>query len=107
MSRILHLRPLNRNLLIVPHNTTEKKTQSGVLLPEDFEQDLDRYIEATVIDIAPDCSPQLSHLRHGNIEDKVVIVDRSMIEKVMIKDRTHYFVLENYVLGCYGRTNEN
>ena len=107
MSSLLRLKPVNRHLLIVPH-IKKKETSSGVVLPEDYNPEQDTYIEATVIDIADDCSKQFSKLRYGSLDDeRKIIVDRSMIQEVSLKDRLHYLILENYVLGVYRRANES
>jgi co-chaperonin GroES (HSP10) len=100
------LRPVNRHLLVTPH-VAKNETTSGVLLPDDFKPDEDRYIEATVIDIALDCSPQFKYLNHGNVDNKKIIVDRAMIEEVKLKEETHYMILENYVVGVYRRPDED
>ncbi len=100
------LRPVNRHLLIVPH-TRKNETNSGVLLPEDFKPEEDRYIEATVVDVASDCSDQFRHLRYGNLDNNKVVVDRTMIEEVKLKDRSHHMILENYVVGVYRRSSES
>ena len=99
------LKPVNRHLLVVPH-VAKNETTAGVLLPDDFKPDEDRYIEATVIDVASDCSSQFKYLGHGNIDNRKIIVDRAMIEEVKLKEKTHYMILENYVVGVYRRPNE-
>ena len=100
------LKPVNRHLLVIPH-IAKNETTTGVLLPDDFKPDEDRYIEATVIDVASDCSTQFKHLRLGNIDNKKIIVDRTMIEEVKLKDKTHHMILENYVVGVYRRPDES
>ena len=106
MSRIPpRLKPTNRHLTIVPH-FQEKKTESGVLLPEDYKPEQDRYIEATVVDVSDDCSKQFESLRYGTINERKVVVDASMIEEVNVSDRRVYIVLENHVVGIYRRTDE-
>ena len=100
------LKPVNRHLLIVPH-IQKNETNSGVLLPEDFNPDQDQYIEASVIDIAVDCDKQFRHLRFGNIDNNKIVVDRTMIQEVTLRDKTHYMILENYVVGVYRRPDEN
>ena len=100
------LKPVNRHLIIVPH-VEKNETNTGVLLPEDFKPDQDQYIEATVIDVAPDCDKQFRHLRYSNIDNKRIVVDRSMIQEVKLKDKTHFMILENYVVGVYRRPDEN
>lgn len=107
MTEISRLKPVNRHILIVPH-VKKNETPSGVMLPDDFEPERDAYIEATVIDIADDCSKQFGSLRYGTIsENKKIVVDQKMIQEVRIKDRTHHLILENYVVGIYRRPNED
>ena len=106
MSRIEMLKPVNRHILIVPH-VQKNETSSGVLLPEDFKPEENRYIEASVIDIADDCDKQFRHLRYTSIDNNKIVIDRTMIEEVNIKDKTHFMILENYVVGVYRRPDEN
>ena len=106
MYKIERLKPVNRHLLIVPH-VQENETSSGVILPEDFRPEENRYIEASVIDIADDCDKQFRHLRYTNIDNNKIVIDRTMIEEVNIKDKTHFMILENYVVGVYRRPDEN
>ena len=106
MSRIEILKPVNRHLLVVPH-VQKNETSSGVLLPEDFKPEENRYIEASVIDIADDCDKQFRHLRYTSIDNNKIVIDRTMIEEVNIKDKTHFMILENYVVGVYRRPDEN
>jgi len=90
----------------VPHFDKEE-TESGVLLPDDFKPEEDRYMLASVIKIAPDCSTPFQRLKTSSrAVDNVIVVDRSMIEEVVLKDRTHYLILENYVMGIFRRLDE-
>ncbi len=91
------LKPVNRHLTIIPH-VKKNETSSGVILPEGFEPEDDRYITATVLDIASDCSAPIQKMR-GHTAAKTVVVDRSMIEEIVVKDKSYYTVLENYVVG--------
>ena len=107
MSSLLRLKPVNRHLLIVPH-THKNETPTGVVLPDDYQPEQDAYIEATVIDVADDCSKQFDFLKYGRIcNQKRVILDRSMIQEVNLKDTTHYLILENYIVGVYREANES
>jgi co-chaperonin GroES (HSP10) len=105
VSKVEMLKPVNRHLLIVPH-VKKNETNTGVLLPEDYNPEQDRYIEATVIDIAADCDKQLRHLRYGNIDNNRIVVERSMIQEIKLKDKVHFMILENYVVGVYRRPDE-
>ena len=104
MSSIKTLKPLNRHITIVPHFT--KKKETDVLLPEGYKQQESRFVKATIVDVASDCTETLRHARYTGQGGCEVVVDRSMIEEVEIGERTHYVVLENYVLGIYRRPDE-
>ncbi len=101
MIRIEGLRPVNRHLTIVPH-FREAKESTDVLLPDDYKEQESRYIRATVIDVSGDCADDFRQLKYSG-EKNEIIVQRSMIEEVDIDDRTHYMILENYVMGIYRR----
>ena len=100
------LKPVNRHMTIIPH-IKKNETQAGVLLPDDFKPEEDRYITATVLDIAPDCSPSLQKLRGHMPDSKVVVVERSMVEEIVIGDKSYFTVLENYIVGILRGANEN
>ena len=106
MTEIVMLKPVNRHISIVPH-FKEEKTETGVILPEGFKQEESRFIKATVIDVASDCKKDFHHLKYGRVGPKEVVVDKSMIEEVEVGNKTHYMILENYVVGIYRRPNEN
>lgn len=106
MSRIEMLKPVNRHLLIVPH-VHKNETNTGVLLPDDYKPEENQYVEASVIDIAEDCATQFRHLKYNNIDNNKIVVDRSMIQEVTLKEKTHYMILENYVVGVYRRPDES
>ena len=106
VSKVEMLKPVNRHLLIVPH-IQKNETNTGVLLPDDYNPDENQYVEASVIDIADDCDKQFKHLRYSNIDNNKVVIDRSMIQEITLKDKTHYMILENYVVGVYRRPNES
>ena len=106
MSRIESLKPMNRYVTIVPH-FDDKKTDTGVLLPDDFKQEESRFIKATVVDIATDCKEDLKRMRRSSKTSVTAVVDRTMIETVEVADRKHYVVLENYIVGIYRRPDED
>ena len=102
------LKPVNRHLTIIPHpRTNQQDTQSTVLLPEDFAVEDDRYITATVLDIAADCSAALRELRGSGNKNRTVVVERSMVEEIVVNNKSYFTVLENYVLGIMRGINEN
>lgn len=107
MSKVVTLKPANRHLLIVPH-VKSNETSTGVVLPDDYQPEEDSYVEATVIDVSDDCKKQFTELKYLNSpECRKIVVDRSMIQNIVLKDKTHHLILENYVVGVYRRPDEN
>jgi hypothetical protein len=93
------LRPVNRHMLIVPHDQEEVEEASSVLLPDDYRPPEDRFVVATVVDVAPDCASQFQKLRRGTFSERNIVVDRSMIEEISVKGKVSHLILENYVVG--------
>ena len=96
----VRLVPVNRHVLLVPH-FSKNENESKVLLPADFELSKDRYIEATVV--AEDCTSPVKRLRYGSLDPNRIVIDSSMLEEVTLKDKTHYMILENYIVALYRR----
>lgn len=91
------LQPVNRHLVIEPL-FSERKTKSGVYLPEDFVAQSDKHITAKVLSVSKDCSTNLKELISESTAREVV-VDTSMIEKVSFHGEECYTILENYIVG--------
>ena len=85
-------------MLIVPHPSEEGEA-SSVLLPDDYKPQEDRFIIATVVDVAPDCAIQFQNLRGEPFNERSIVVDRSMIEEISVKGKVSHLILENYVVG--------
>ena len=101
-SKVRSLKPLNRHLLVIPH-FKEAKTPSGVFLPDDYDPEKVRYIEATVIKISPDCSESIRKIKYNLSDESRIVIDSSMLQEIVVSDKKHYMILENYVLGHYTR----
>ena len=74
---------------------------------DDFKQEESRYITATVVDVASDCSTAFNQLRGSANKNKTIIVERSMIEEIIVKEKSYYTILENYVVGVMRGINES
>ena len=96
------LKPRNRHITVVPH-FTEAKTDNGVLLPDDYNPERTRYIEATVVDVAPDCSEHFKSIKYGTTVQSKILIDSSMLQEVNLRGKRIHLILENYVLGIFGR----
>ena len=107
MPNVERLVPVNRQLLIVPH-FEEREKEMGVILPDDYKEERERYIRATVVDVSADCKKDFQSLKHGTVRDKKeIIVDRTMIEEVKTKKRTYHMILENYIVGIVRGSHED
>ena len=87
------MKPVNRYIQI---DLIEEKneTLSGLHLPDDYQADKSRYVAATVIASASDVRFK-ELLKRGD----VVIVDRGMIEEIVINKAKFSVVQDNYVIG--------
>jgi co-chaperonin GroES (HSP10) len=85
------IKPLNRHLVVTPH-FEEVKDTPGVLLPEDFKKEKARYILATVLSVADDCTPALQNSNQ-------IIILSGMLDKLEFEKEEFYLILENHVLG--------
>lgn len=85
--------PVNRYIQI---DVIEAKneTASGIALPDDYKPNVGRYVAATVLASAPDVRFR-DMLKRGD----VVIVDRGMIEEIVINKAKFSVVQDNYVIG--------
>ena len=105
MVSLKSLQPLNRHLVVIPH-FEEEENSSGVLLPEEFSKNQNRYIQATIVSISSDCSPEFRKIKYDFTDDRVVVLDSTMLEKISLNDKDYYMILENYVMGIFRRPDE-
>jgi hypothetical protein len=90
--------PLNKHLLIEEIDLSDKK-ESLVSLPEDYvKKSGDRYCTARFICHAEDCISLYEELFDSN-SDVILVVEKSMIEEVIIGDNKYSIVHQNYVVG--------
>ena len=90
--------PLNKHLLIEEIDLSEKQ-DSLVSLPEDYiRKSSDRYCTVRFICHAEDCISLYEELFNSS-GDVILVVEKSMIEEVIIKDNKYSIVHQNYVVG--------
>ena len=85
------LRPVNRHIL-VSYSPPQEKTDSGILLPDDYKAPEQNHIIVEVLGVAEDVSFRCEK------GDKIVI-DKKMLDELSIEHSTYYTILENYVIG--------
>ena len=89
----MNLEPTNRHLLIQILEKPEEKSESIIHLPSDYKKQESPYALCKVLEVSEDSKFDTS------IVDKKIIVERRMIQKIVIDKNEFYLVLENYVLG--------
>jgi len=90
--------PVNRRILIGDASTAPAQTKGGVLLPNDFEKVSDKFENVKLLATAEDCNSVFKHSHGSNI-----VVEKSMIEELLINGRSVNVILENYVVGIVSR----
>lgn len=85
------LRPVNRHIL-VSYSPPQEKTDTGILLPDDYKAPEQNHIIVEVLGVAEDVSFRCEK------GDKIVI-DKKMLEELSVEHSTYYTILENYVIG--------
>jgi len=73
-------------------------TESGIMLPADFKPKEERYITAEIISWASDVRFK-ENLEVGS----QIVVDKTMVEEINIKNQTINVVLDNYIIGIVGK----
>jgi len=87
-------KPVNRYVLINLLNPTQNITESGIMLPDDFKPQEERYVTAEVVAWAPDVRFK-EDLQVGT----KIIVDKPMVEEINMKNESINIVLDNYIIG--------
>jgi len=85
------LRPVNRHIL-VEYSPPQEKTDTGILLPDDYKAPEQNHIIVEVLGVAEDVSFRCEK------GDKIVI-DKKMLDELSVEQSTYYTILENYVIG--------
>ena len=85
------LRPVNRHIL-VEYSPPQEKTDTGILLPDDYKAPEQNHIIVEVLGVAEDVSFRCEK------GDKIVI-DKKMLDELSVEHSTYYTILENYVIG--------
>ena len=90
--------PVNKHLLVEEIDLSEQK-QSLVALPEDYvKKSGDRYCTVRFMCHADDCWSMYDDLFDSD-KDVILVVEKSMIEEVFIKDNKYSIIHQNYVVG--------
>ena len=98
--------PMNKHLLVEPVDLSPKK-ESLLALPEDYKaQTKGRYETVKFVSMADDCDNVFDTL--FDFEGEVIlIVDKTTLEEVFIKDNKYSIVHQNGVVGVMEVSYEN
>ena len=88
----MSLKPWNRRLWVEVTKQANEEEKPQILLPEDYKpkSEQDYHTQATVLACAEDANQLL--------QDKKIIVQTNGLEEVTVNDKTHYLVVENYIV---------
>ena len=87
-------KPVNRYIIVDVPEENPHETTSGILLPEDYNPTKEKHITVKVCDWAKDV--RFAAVLTKNCE---IIVDRKMIEEIIINNEKISMILDNYVIG--------
>ena len=85
-------KPVNRHILIEVGGSAEAPEEPLIVLPEDYKPEKSRYVEASVAEVADDVRLDLKR-------GAKLIIDRSMIEEIVLGRTIYNVILDNYVVG--------
>jgi len=94
MEKVVYCKPVNRYIQINVPEIIPPTTESGIVLPDDFNPTPMRYTLASVISWADDVR-FAENLKEGT----KIIVDNSMIEQIDINDSQLSVIQDNYIIA--------
>ena len=84
-------KPVNRHIL-VDYTPPQEKSDSGILLPDDYKAPEQNHVVVEVLGVADDVS-------FGCKKGNKIIIDKKMLDVLTVDHSTYYTILENYVIG--------
>ena len=87
-------KPVNRYIQVKISDPEPVKTETGILLPNDYEPKEERYVQASTLAWSPDV-----RFADDLQLDSKIIIDKSMVEEINSSGLTMHLILDNYVLG--------
>jgi len=94
MEKVVYCKPVNRYIHIQLPVVRGENEESAILLPADFKPAEERYVVAKVSAWADDV-----RFADSLSQDIEVIVDKSMVEEIMIHNRQLTMVQDNYIIA--------
>ena len=92
----MNFEPTNRHILVNPIEEKKEEKNSMIVLPDDYKKQESPYLACSVLAVAND-----SKLAESVRQYDTIIVERRMLEKIEMKGKEFYLVLDNYVMGRF------
>ena len=92
----MNFEPTNRHILVSPIEEKKEEKNSLIMLPDDYKKQESPYLACSVLAVASD-----SKLVGSLSDNDTIIVERRMLEKIEMKGKEIYLVLDNYVMGRF------
>ena len=88
--------PTNRHILVNPIEEEQEESNSLIMLPDDYKKQESPYLACSVLAIASD-SKLVDSIRQYD----TIIIERRMLQKIVMNGTEIYLVLDNYVMGRF------
>ena len=88
--------PTNRHILVNPIEEEQEESNSLIMLPDDYKKQESPYLACSVLAIASD-SKLVDSIRQYD----TIVIERRMLQKIVMNGTEIYLVLDNYVMGRF------
>ena len=92
----MNFEPTNRHILVNPIEEEQEETNSMIMLPDDYKKQESVYLACSVLAIASD-SKLVDSIRQYD----TIVIERRMLQKIVMNGTEIYLVLDNYVMGRF------
>ena len=90
----MNFEPTNRHILVNPIEEEQEESNSLIVLPDDYKKQESPYLACSVLAIASD-SKLVDSIRQYD----TIVIERRMLQKIVMNGTEIYLVLDNYVMG--------
>ena len=92
----MNFEPTNRHILVNPIEEEQEETNSMIMLPDDYKKQESPYLACSVLAVASD-SKLVDSIRQYD----TIVIERRMLQKIVMNGTEIYLVLDNYVMGRF------
>tara|TARA_R100001086_G_scaffold95069_1_gene47346 strand:+ start:187 stop:471 length:285 start_codon:yes stop_codon:yes gene_type:complete len=92
----MNFEPTNRHILVNPIEEEQEESNSLIMLPDDYKKQESPYLACSVLAIASD-SKLVDSIRQYD----TIVIERRMLQKIVMNGTEIYLVLDNYVMGRF------